>query len=29
MVAKTMEENYTEIANENQLLKDTLQNLQK
>jgi len=29
MVAKTMEENYTDIANENQFLKDTLQNLQK
>lgn len=29
MVAKTMEENYTQIANENQFLKDTLQNIQK
>jgi hypothetical protein len=29
MVAKTMEENYTDIANENQFLIDTLQNLQK
>lgn len=29
MVAKTMEENYTQIANENQFYKDTLQNIQK
>ena len=29
MVAKTMEENYSQIANENQFLRDTLQNIQK
>lgn len=29
MVAKSMEENYTQIANENQFLKDTLQSIQK
>ena len=29
MVAKTMEDNYTQIANENQFYKDTLQNIQK
>lgn len=29
MVAKTMEQNYTQIANENQYYKDTLQNIQK